>query len=148
MLEATGRAAAGLATLRFRPLAGERRIANETVYDSQKLAKQVERLSAILDAAPFPIWIKNKNDTVGWVNQSYVKATDARDSNEVITHNIAIAKPDALTKAAADAPGGLIGRTHVVQAGQIRAYNIFQTELSVGQVGFAVDACGDAQGFA
>ena len=139
LLEAAGRAAAGLATLRFRPLAGERRIANETVYDSQKLAKQVERLSAILDAAPFPIWIKNKNDTIGWVNQSYVKATEARDSNEVITHNIAIAKPDALTKAAAGAPVGLIGRTHAVQAGLIKAYNIFQTELSVGQVGFAVD---------
>lgn len=139
LLEATGRAAAGLATLRFRPLAGERRIANETIYDSQKLAKQVERLSAILDAAPFPIWIKNKNDTLGWVNQSYVKATEARDSTEVITHNIQVAKLEAMIRTASDAPSGLVGRAHAVQAGQMRAYNIFQTDLSVGQAGFAID---------
>ena len=139
LLEAAGRAAAGLATLRFRPLAGERRIANETVYDSQKLAKQVERLSAILDAAPFPIWIKNKNDTLGWVNQSYVKATEARDSTEVITHNISIAKTESLVRTALKSADGLVGRTHAVQAGQMRAYNIYQAELSVGQAGFAID---------
>ncbi len=139
LLEAAGRAAAGLATLRLRPLAGERRIANETVYDSQKLAKQVERLSAILDAAPFPIWIKNKTDTLAWVNQSYVQATEARDINDVIVHNIALAKPENLTCASPDVTGNLIGRSHGVQSGQIKAYNIFQTDLSVGQVGFAID---------
>ena len=139
LLEAAGRAAAGLATLRFRPLAGERRAANETVYDSQKLAKQVERLSAILDAAPFPIWIKNKNDTLDWVNQSYVKATESRDSTQVITHNISIAKTEALVRVTAESVDGLVGRTHAVQAGQMRAYNIYQAELSVGQAGFAID---------
>lgn len=139
LLEAAGRAVAGLATLRLRPLAGERRIASENVYDAQKLAKQVERLSAILDSAPFPIWINGKNGTLSWVNQSYVQATEARDSNEVISNNIAIAKFEALDRKIAQATTGLIGRAHAIQSGKIIAYNIYQTELSVGQAGYAID---------
>src|SRR5689334_15093638 len=44
LIEAEGRAAGGLATLRLRPLAGERRDRTELAYDSRKLGKQVERL--------------------------------------------------------------------------------------------------------
>ena len=52
LLEADGRTAGGLATLRFRPLAGERRNVAALAHDAHKLGKQVERLSAVLDAAP------------------------------------------------------------------------------------------------
>ena len=55
LLEADGRAAGRLATLRLRPLSGERRHITELAYDARKLSKQVERLSAILDGAPLPI---------------------------------------------------------------------------------------------
>lgn len=139
LVEAAGRAAAGLATLRFRPLEGERRAVSETEYDAQKLAKQVERLSAILDAAPFPIWINSKAGSIGWVNQSYVKATESRDSTEVIKNNISIVKFEAMDRKAADPNTGLLGRAHTVQSGKLKAYNIFETELSVGQAGYAID---------
>jgi signal transduction histidine kinase/PAS domain-containing protein len=139
LIEAAGRAAAGLATLRLRPLAGERRQASETVYDAQKLAKQVERLSAILDAAPFPIWINNKTGSLGWVNQAYVKSTENDDSANVVKNNIPIAKMESIDNKVADLSTGLVGRAHAVQSGQIKAYNVYHAELSMGQAGFAID---------
>ena len=139
LIEAAGRAAAGLATLRLRPLAGERRQASETVYDAQKLAKQVERLSAILDAAPFPIWINNKTGSLGWVNQAYVKSTESKDSANVVKNNISIVKLESIDNKLADPSIGLVGRAHAVQSGQLKAYNVYQAELSMGQVGFAID---------
>ncbi|MDE2445555.1 MAG: PAS-domain containing protein [Alphaproteobacteria bacterium] len=139
LLEATGRAVTGLATLRIRPLAGERRTANETVHDAQKLAKQVERLSAILDAAPFPIWIKGAGDKTVWVNQSFVKTAEVRNSAEVIAHNTPIAKLESPPRAMPDAPDNWLGRAHAVQNGQMKAYNLFQTRLSIGDVGYAID---------
>ena len=139
LIEAAGRAAAGLATLRLRPLAGERRQASETVYDAQKLAKQVERLSAILDAAPFPIWINNKTGSLGWVNQAYVKSTESKDSANVVKNNISIVKSESIDNKLADPSIGLVGRAHAVQSGQLKAYNVYQAELSMGQAGFAID---------
>ncbi len=139
LIEAAGRAAAGLATLRLRPLAGERRQASETVYDSQKLAKQVERLSAILDAAPFPIWINNKSGSLGWVNQAYVRSTESEDSLNVVKNDIPLVKLEAIDTKVSDSSTGLIGRAHAVQSGQIRAYNVYRADLSMGQAGFAID---------
>jgi signal transduction histidine kinase len=139
LLEATGRVVAGLATLRIRPLAGERRAASETVHDAQKLAKQVERLSAILDAAPFPIWIKSQGDRIAWVNQTYVKTAEAGSSAEIISQNIAIAKLEVPPRVMVDAPANWLGRAHAVQNGQMKAYNLFQTHLSLGEVGYAID---------
>lgn len=139
LLEAAGRAAAGLATLRVRPLSGERRVTSEADYDAHKLAKQVERLSAILDAAPLPIWINDKSGSLGWVNQAYVKATEAPDSTDVLKQKTQIAKLEAIDRKNADITTGLVGRAHAVQSGKLKAYNIFHSELSVGQAGYAID---------
>ena len=74
LLEADGRTAGGLATLRFRPLAGERRQITELAYDARKLGKQVERLSAVLDASPLPVWLRDADGKLVWVNRAYVAA--------------------------------------------------------------------------
>ncbi len=61
LLEVDGRAAGIMTTLRFRPLTGQRRETSETLFDAHKLAKQVKRLSGLLDLAPFPIWLDDKH---------------------------------------------------------------------------------------
>jgi signal transduction histidine kinase len=139
LIEADGRAAGGLATLRFRPLAGERRQATESLYDAQKLAKQVERLSAILDAAPFPIWIKNTEDKLSWINQAYIKATEQTDSDNVIKSNITLVKSESIDISRADQGSKLLGRAHAVQSGTMHAFNLHEVALSIGKAGFAID---------
>ncbi len=139
LLEADGRAAGGLATLRFRPLAGDRRQASETLYDAQKLAKQVERLSALLDAAPYPIWINAKEGALSWANEAYIKSTEAADIDTVLKSNIALVRPENIDTNKPDAKTGLIGRARAIQQGAMRAFNIHEIELNIGRAGFAID---------
>ena len=139
LLEADGRTAGGLATLRFRPLSGERREKSETLYGAHKLAKQVERLSALLDSVPFPVWISGNDGNLNWVNKSYVEATEAVDSESVIKSNISLYRGDAIDRSKAEPKSGVIGRARAIQAGKIHALNIYEVQLPSYRAGFAVD---------
>jgi signal transduction histidine kinase len=139
LLEVDGRAAGTTLNLRFRPLSGQRLESNETQYDAHKLAQQVERLSAILDVAPFPIWLASKDGQLTWVNQSYVKATEATDSESVLRRNVQLTKSEALDISKAIPQDFLIGRAKAVLGGQMRSFNIHQAALENSNVGFAID---------
>ena len=139
LLEADGRTAGGLATLRFRPLVGERRNAVGLAHDAHKLGKQVERLSAVLDAAPLPVWLRDADGRLAWVNQAYVASVEAPDSDVVVRGAIEIANRANLDKSRANGPLGCVGRIHAVIGGAMRALDIFEVSLSEGTAGFAID---------
>ena len=139
LLEADGRTAGGFATLRFRPLAGERRNVAALAHDANKLGRQVERLSAVLDAAPLPVWLRNADGKLAWVNRAYVAAVDAPDSDVVVRAGIEIASGTNLDVSRADPKTGLVGRVHAVIGGAMRALAIHEVALPDGKAGFAVD---------
>jgi signal transduction histidine kinase len=139
LLEADGRTAGGMATLRFRPLSGERYQITELNYDARKLGMQVQRLSAVLDSAPLPIWLRNKEGQLNWVNKAYVKAVEMPDSDAVLRSSMEVALPERIDRSKAEPKSGLLGRTHAVFAGAMRALNIHEIELAEGKAGFAVD---------
>ncbi len=143
LLDADGRTAGGLATLRIRPLSGERRQVTELTYDARKLAKQVERLSAVLDGAPFPIWIKDKDNALQWVNQSYVRSTDATGIDEVLKSDIRIAKDEDIDRSVERSPEeaqqGFAGRINTVLNGSMRAINVYELKQNANVAGFAID---------
>jgi signal transduction histidine kinase len=139
LLEADGRTAGGMATLRFRPLSGERYQFTELNYDARKLGMQVQRLSAVLDSAPLPIWLRNKDGQLNWVNRAYVRAVEMPDSDAVLKSNIEVADLKRIDRSKADSKTGLLGRTHAVFAGAMRALNIHEVDLVEGKAGFAVD---------
>jgi signal transduction histidine kinase len=140
LLEADGRAAGGLATLRFRPLAGERRSATELSYDARRLGKQVARLSAILDAAPMPIWLRAASGEIVWVNAAYIRAVEATDIASVVSSGTELFNRTRIEPAPPEAPDGLIGRSHAVINGAKCALDLYEVELADGVAGFAIDA--------
>jgi signal transduction histidine kinase len=140
LVEADGRAAGGIATLRLRPLSGERRQVSELTYDAHKLAKQVERLSAVLDGAPFPIWISGKDGDLQWANQAYVAATEMPDIDQVLKSDVQLLRPEAVDTSMAEPTRGLSGRAHAVVHGSMRMFNVYRTEQNDSQAGFAIDA--------
>lgn len=140
LLEADGRTAGGSTTLRLRPLSGERLQVTEFAYDARRLGKQVERLSAVLDAAPFPIWLKDTAGETIWVNESYIQAVEAPDVDAVIANRIAIVD-DAKIEAPPEGqrPASLKGRAHAVIGGTKCALDVHEIELADGSARFAVD---------
>jgi signal transduction histidine kinase len=143
LLDADGRAAGGLATLRVRPLAGERQKITELTYDARKLAKQVERLSAVLDRAPYPIWLTDKDNALQWVNQAYVRATEAQGIEDVLRNNIRIAKDGDIERNAAagsaELTNGFVGRVTTVLSGSKRTLDIYEVVQNATSAGFAID---------
>ncbi|MDH3741557.1 MAG: ATP-binding protein [Hyphomicrobiales bacterium] len=140
LLEADGRAAGGLATLRLRPLAGERRQTMELTYDTRKLGKQVERLSAVLDSAPFAVWLKNDDGEIQWVNQRYLQAVEAVNIDDIRDRRLQLVDPTKIEFDASDDPQATRrGDAHAVIAGQNRALEIHDTRLKQGTAGFAID---------
>jgi signal transduction histidine kinase len=139
LLEADGRVAGSLATLRFRPLAGERRQVSELSYDARKLARQVERLSAVLDSAPFPVWIRDEDGSLQWVNQAYVKAAEMPDIDAVLRANFELVKPDSIDAGKTPMVDGHLGRAHTVLNGDMHALDIRETNFEKGRAGFAID---------
>ncbi|MFO1033465.1 MAG: PAS-domain containing protein [Hyphomicrobiales bacterium] len=138
LLEADGRAAGGLASLRIRPLVGDRRQNTELAFDAAKLGKQVERLSAILDAAPFPVWINGKEGGLAWANQSYVASVEAPNL-DAAQRLPGLARANALDASRANPDKRLVGRIHMVEQGARRAYNIHEMDIDGGTAGFAID---------
>jgi signal transduction histidine kinase len=139
LLEADGRTAGGFATLRFRPLAGERRNVAALANDAHKLGKQVERLSAVLDAAPLPVWLRGADGKLVWVNQAYVSSVEAPDSEIVVKGGVEIANRSSIDKSRANPKTGCTGRIHAVIGGTMRALDLHEVDLADGTAGFAID---------
>ena len=139
LLEAAGRVAGGRATLSLRSLAGERQQAAELAHEARKLTRQVERLSAVLDAAPFPVWIRNDEGKLSWVNRAYVSAAEMGSSDQVLKAGFELAPTARIDFTRANPETQLLGRAHTVLAGSMRALNIHEVPLAGGQAGYAVD---------
>ena len=139
LLEADGRTAGGLATLRFRPLAGERRDIAALAHEAHRLGKQVERLSAVLDAAPLPVWLRGTEGKLLWVNQCYANAVDGADPDAVVAQATELAGRAAMDRTVASATTGCLGRIHAVVSGSMRTLDVFEVPVSGGTAGFAID---------
>ncbi len=139
LLEVDGRPAGSNATLRIRPLAGDRRQMTELSYDATKLAKQVQRLSAILDAAPFATWILDKENKLAWVNQTYVQIVEAPDMQAVMRDGSVLFAREQLDTSKAHPATSLLGRGRAVTKGSMRAYNVYEREIDSGIVGYAIE---------
>ena len=105
-------------------------------------------LEASLDAAPFPVWLRDRKLDLVWVNKSYVEALDGT-SRKVI-----LGRQSELTGTTSTAPARELARlaklgkqliydTHYVVVGnQRRSLKIFEIPhkgANAGLVGFALD---------
>ncbi|QPC42556.1 PAS-domain containing protein [Kaustia mangrovi] len=135
LLEADGRAAGGLATLRLRPLAGERLELTELAHDRRKLARQVDRLAAILDSAPMPVWLRLGDGRLAWANRAYVTALEAASLDEVLSSGAELFA--SVEGSGGDAPRRQ--RDHTVIGGTKKALDIVEVPVEDGCAGFAID---------
>lgn len=129
LIEADGRTAGGMATLRLRPLTGEREDNTKLSGEVTRLKRQVAQLSTILDNAPLPIWLRNAQRKLVWSNQAYVKSVEANSITQVVQEAREIA-PQA-------GPG--TQRANTVINGEKRTLDLVEVEVEHGHAGFAID---------
>jgi signal transduction histidine kinase len=76
-LEADGRTASGRSVLRFRDAVGHKHDLARILDQQRTLTREIRGGRALLDALPMPVWFRNADGKLEWVNASYLKAVEA-----------------------------------------------------------------------
>lgn len=83
-LEADGRTAGGRAVVRMRDVAGYRRDLARIQDTHQALARDIGAMRELVDALPNPVWLKDRQGRITWVNKAYARAVEASGEGEVL----------------------------------------------------------------
>lgn len=111
-----------------------------------RLSRAIEALSALIEAAPFPMWHRGPDYRLALVNSAYVRAVEAGNAADVIARGLELVEPAggvSPAAAAADAQrsGKIATRTvPATIAGARRMVRIVDVPLgAAGIAGYAVD---------
>lgn len=152
----TASRAGDLALLWFTDISGERQQAANLEHELQRLAGENHEFRQIVEALPFPLWRRDADLALRWVNGAYVQAVEGQSAGEVLDQGTELvgnlvqggARQDAARALAAGAPTQ--SKHYVVINGQRRAVTVVQVPQpapdggesgpDAGVVGFAYDS--------
>lgn len=140
-LEAHGRAVGGRAVLRIRDVSGDRLELTQLRERHTRAMLEADALRAMLDALPSPVWMRNADGALAWVNGAYAKAVEAANPRDAVARGIELLeKPTREAALEARARGEVWrGRAAAIVAGQRHRLEITEAPSSSGAVGMAVD---------
>ncbi len=139
--EADGRALGGRATLRIRNVSGATRDLAELAIRHEKLLRDVDALRALIEALPSPIWARDANGRLAWVNKAYALAVDAADNSQAVAQGIELLGSAAREqrREAHSQQRPFAAHLPVIVAGQRRMYDVFDLPTRNGSAGVGID---------
>ncbi len=140
-VEAEGRAVGGRAVLRLRDVSGIARELRELAASHDRLMGDVATMRAALDALPAPVWARDADGRLIFVNAAYAGAVEAEDATDAVTRELELLDSDAraeLVKARADGKR-YAGRLAAIVAGQRRIFDVVNAPSGTGSAGMAID---------
>jgi signal transduction histidine kinase len=140
-LEAFGRAVGGCAILRLRDVAGDRLELTRLRERHARALLESDALRAMLDALPSPVWMRDSQGRLAWVNAAYARAVEAADARDAVARGLELLEKPARAAAAQARALGQVwrGRAPAIVAGQRHALEITDAPSAGGAVGLAVD---------
>ena len=140
-IEAEGRAIGGRAVLRLRDVAGARRDLAAMNESYEQLLGDVGALRILIDAFPVPVWARDPEGRLDFVNTAYAKAVEAGDPTEAVERGLELldraARQDFARMRAAGT--GFRDRVPAVVAGARRIFDISEVPTKRGSAGLAID---------
>ncbi len=140
-LEAEGRAVGGRAVMRIRDVSGDRLELTKLRERHAKALLELDTLRTLLDAVPQPVWMRDKDDRLSWVNAAYARAVEASDPRDASSRCIELLDKQARESAAKARAASSQWRARVpaVVAGQRHMLEIVDVAAPAGSVGMAND---------
>jgi signal transduction histidine kinase len=140
-LEAEGRAIAGRAVLRIRDVSGDRMELLSLRQRYAELAMQTESLRKLLDSIAAPVWMRDTEGRLSWVNAAYARAVDAADANEAVGKCVELLDRDVRETSARTLATGEAWRARqtALVSGQRRLLDIVDVPSRSGSIGIAQD---------
>ena len=149
MIEVQGRASGSHAFVRFLNLAGDRAALASLESEYTMLLQTTDRMKALLEQAPMPVWLRDEDQKLAWANSAYVQAVDASSVEEVCHNNIELidaAKREEMAEAlsspkssGSNGPNRFQQRFPATISGDRRLMDVSEVAYSGGSAGLAVD---------
>ena len=141
-VEAEGRAVAGRAVLRLRDVGGMEGELIDLAARHDKMQSDIAIMKGLLDSLPAPVWARDENGRLIFVNAAYARAVDAEDSIDAVTRELELLDRNArenLARAHATAKP-FAGRLPAIAAGERRFFDVVDAPSGSGRAGMAIDA--------
>jgi len=84
IIEVQGRTSGTHAFVRFISLSGDRAALAALESEHTKLLQTTDTMKSLLEAVPFPVWLKDEDGRLSWTNKSYVDAVESQSLDEVL----------------------------------------------------------------
>jgi len=141
-LEAEGRAVTGRAVLRLRDVSGIESELMDLAARHDRLMGDVETMRALLDSMPAPVWARDHDGRLIFVNAAYARAVEAEDSADAVTRELELLDRAARASIASARAGGApySERLPAIVAGARRIFDVVDAPSGAGSAGMAVDA--------
>jgi len=140
-IEAEGRAVGGRAVLRLRDVSGIERELIDLAARHDKLVSDVETMKALLDSLPAPVWARDQNNRLMFVNQAYARAVEAKDATDAVERELELldrGARDELRRARYTGQA-YAGRLPAIAAGERRIFDVVDAPSGAGSAGMAID---------
>jgi signal transduction histidine kinase len=141
-LEAEGRAVAGRAVLRLRDVSGIESELMDLASRHDRLSTDVATMKTLLDALPSPVWARDQNGRLIFVNAAYARAVDAENPADAVKRELELldraAREDFAQRRTNGDPHS--ARVPAIAAGERRIFDVVDATAGLGSAGMAIDA--------
>ena len=140
-VEAEGRAVGGRAVLRLRDVGGIEQELVDLAGRHDRLVSDVGTMTALLDSLPTPVWARDAEGRLIFVNAAYARAVEATDPADAVTRSLELLDRPARAQVAQARHAGksFTGRLPAIAAGTRRIFDVVDALSGAGSAGMAID---------
>ncbi len=140
-IEAEGRAIGGRAVMRLRDVSGTKSELAALTARHERLVDDMTALRTLVDSLPFPVWARDREGRLDFVNSAYAGAVEAADPNEAVERNLELLDRSVREDAARTLGNNTPYRNRVptVIAGARRIFDVVEMPTRAGSAGIGVD---------
>jgi signal transduction histidine kinase len=141
-IEAEGRAIGGRAVMRLRDVSGIKGELAALTTRHDGLLNDMTALRTLIDSLPFPVWARDREGRLDFVNAAYASAVETKEPTEAVERNLELLDRSAREEAARMREGGqpYRGRVPAVVAGARRIFDVVEVPTRSGSAGVGIDA--------
>lgn len=140
-LLAAGRAAGTEAVLTFRDVSNVSGPAADAGHKPDETGKDIDAARTLYDSLPMPVWFRDAEGRLSWVNRAYASAVDAEHSMAVCQQQLEFLSSRQRQVVEKDLREGKghKRRIHAVISGERRAYDVIARPIGAASAGIAID---------
>jgi signal transduction histidine kinase len=140
-VEAEGRALGGSAILRLRDISGIERDLTDLTGRHERLKGDLALMRGLIDALPAPVWARDRDGRLIFVNAAYAGAVEAADAGDAVAREIELLDRSGRAEVlrARGAGEAYSGRLPAIARGERRMFDVVDVPNGDGSAGMAID---------